>query len=85
LKAAQSKVKRQQGVEKATMLFTVRLINGEEVHAREGDELSVNDDTGVISISRAEGFEEVTTYYSPSVWESVTHRVKHVGKISRIS
>ena len=43
------------------MLFTIRLVNGDEVHAAEGDELSVNDDTGVISVSRLEGFEQVTT------------------------
>jgi hypothetical protein len=43
-----------------------------------GDHLSINHDTGVITISRVDGFEEVTTCYSPSAWEMVTHRVKDV-------
>ena len=38
-----------------------------------------NHDTGVITVSRVEGFEEVTTHYSPSAWEMVTHRVKDVA------
>ena len=36
----------------------------------------MNHDTGVITVSRVEGFEEVTTHYSPTAWEMVTHRVK---------
>lgn len=67
------------------MRFTIRLVSGEEVNATDGDEILLNDDTGVVSVSRVEGFEQVTTHYSPSVWGSVTHRVKHVGKLSRIS
>jgi hypothetical protein len=27
-------------------------------------------------VHRVDGFEEVTTHYSPSAWSSVTHRVK---------
>jgi hypothetical protein len=30
----------------------------------------------VVSVSRVEGFEEVTTHYSPSAWEVVTQRVR---------
>jgi hypothetical protein len=45
-------------------LFVIRLLDGEEVH------------TGVLSVTRIDGFEEVTTHYSPSAWASVTHRVK---------
>ena len=57
-------------------MFTIRLLDGEEVHAAEGDQLSINQETGVLSVSRIDGFEEVTTHYSPSAWASVTHRVK---------
>ena len=57
-------------------MFIIRLLNGEEVHAAEGDELTINQETGVLSVSRIDGFEEVTTHYSPSAWSSVTHRVK---------
>lgn len=60
-------------------MFTIRLLDGEEVHANDGDKLSINHDTGVVSISRLDGFEEVTTHFSPSAWGSVTHRVKEVG------
>jgi hypothetical protein len=57
-------------------MFIIRLLNGEEVHAAEGDKLTINQETGVLSVSRIDGFEEVTTHYSPSAWSSVTHRVK---------
>jgi hypothetical protein len=30
----------------------------------------------VLSVARIDGFEEVTTHYSPSAWSSVTHRIK---------
>ena len=57
-------------------MFVIRLLDGEEVHAAEGDKLSINQETGVLSVHRIDGFEEVTTHYSPSAWASVTHRVK---------
>ncbi|ORV14016.1 hypothetical protein [Mycobacterium celatum] len=60
-------------------MFIIRLLDGEEVHASDGDKLTINQDTGVVSISRVDGFEEVTTHYSPSAWGSVTHRVKEVA------
>lgn len=66
-------------IERATTVFTIRLLDGEEVHASDGDKLSINQDTGVVTISRVDGFEEVTTHFSPSAWASVTHRVKGVG------
>ena len=56
-------------------MFVIRLINGREVHETKGDRLSISHDTGVITVSRVEGFEEVTTHYSPAAWEMVTHRV----------
>lgn len=60
-------------------VFIIRLFNGEEVHASEGDELEINPQTGVLSVSRVDGFEEITTHYSPSAWLSVTHRKKGAG------
>lgn len=57
-------------------MFVIRLLDGEEVHAAEGDQLNINQDTGVLTVSRVDGFEEVTTHYSPSAWASVTHRIK---------
>ena len=57
-------------------MFIIRLLDGEEVHAAEGDKLTINQETGVLSVHRIDGFEEVTTHYSPSAWSSVTHRVK---------
>jgi hypothetical protein len=61
------------------IVFIIRLLNGREVHETEGDHLSINHDTGVITITRVDGFEEVTTHYSPSAWEMVTHRVRDVA------
>lgn len=57
-------------------MFIIRLLDGEEIHAQDGDKLTINQETGVLSVSRIDGFEEVTTHYSPSAWASVTHRVK---------
>jgi hypothetical protein len=57
-------------------VFVIRLLDGEEVHAAEGDKLDINQETGVLSVHRIDGFEEVTTHYSPSAWASVTHRIK---------
>ena len=57
-------------------MFIIRLLDGEEVHALDGDQLTINQETGVLSVSRIDGFEEVTTHYSPSAWASVTHRIK---------
>ena len=57
-------------------MFVIRLLDGEEVHGAENDTLTVNEQTGVLTVHRIDGFEEVTTHYSPSTWASVTHRVK---------
>ena len=57
-------------------MFVIRLLDGEEVHGAENDTLTVNEQTGVLTVHRIDGFEEVTTHYSPSAWASVTHRVK---------
>jgi hypothetical protein len=57
-------------------MFVIRLANGEEVQASEGDELEINQQTGVLTVSRVDGFEQITTHYSPVAWLSVTHRKK---------
>jgi hypothetical protein len=64
-------------------VFVIRLNNGEEVNGSENDELTVNEQTGVLSVHHVDGFEKVTTHYSPSAWASVTQRVKeHVVRRS---
>jgi hypothetical protein len=65
--------------EEVTIVFIIRLLDGQEVHANEGDELTINQNTGVLTVARIDGFEQVTTHFSPSAWTSVTHRVKEVG------
>jgi hypothetical protein len=57
-------------------VFVIRLHDGEEIRGSENDELTVNENTGVLSVHRVDGFEEVTTHYSPSAWASVTQRLK---------
>ena len=61
------------------IVFVIRLRDGEEVRGSADDALTVNENTGVLSVHRVEGFEEVTTHYSPSAWAWVTHRVKEPG------
>ncbi len=60
-------------------MFVIKLLDGEEVHGSDRDKMSINQDTGVLTVTRVDGFEEFTTHYSPSAWSSVTHRVKEVG------
>ena len=60
-------------------MFVIRLRDGEEVQANDGDELEINQETGVLSVHRVDGFEEITTHYSPSAWMSVTHRKRGAG------
>jgi hypothetical protein len=60
-------------------MFVIRLANGEEVQGSDGDELEINQETGVLSVSRVDGFEEITTHYSPSAWLTVTHRKRGTG------
>jgi uncharacterized membrane protein len=62
-----------------SIVFVIRLLDGEEVHAADNDTLSVNEQTGVLTVHRIDGFEEVTTHYSPTAWASVTQRVKEHG------
>lgn len=60
-------------------MFVIRLADGEEVQASDGDELTINQETGVLTVTRVDGFEETTTHYSPSAWQSVTHRKRDIG------
>jgi hypothetical protein len=57
-------------------VFVIHLHNGEEIRGTGDDRLSVNEQTGVLTVHRIDGLEEVTTHFSPSAWASVTHRVK---------
>ncbi|OBH74575.1 hypothetical protein [Mycobacterium scrofulaceum] len=60
-------------------MFVIRLANGEEIQGSESDGLEINQQTGVLTVSRVDGLEEITTYYSPMAWLSVTHRKKGTG------
>ncbi|MDI3315799.1 MAG: hypothetical protein QJR12_16460 [Mycobacterium sp.] len=57
-------------------MYVIRLLDGAEIHETKGDVFDLNPATGVVTISRVDGFEETTTHYSPSAWQSVTHRVE---------
>src|ERR1700742_4548065 len=59
-----------------SIVFVIRLLDGEEINGSENDELTVNEQTGVLTVHRVDGFDEVTTHYSPSAWASVTRRIK---------
>ncbi|BBX97169.1 hypothetical protein [Mycobacterium lacus] len=59
-------------------MFVIKLADGEEVQG-ECDELSINQDTGVLTVCRVDGFEEITTHYSPVAWRSVTHRKRDIA------
>lgn len=59
-------------------MFVIRLIDGEEVKG-DCEDLSINHDTGVLTVCTVDGFEETTTHYSPAAWRSVTHRKRDIG------
>jgi hypothetical protein len=42
-------------------------------------EFAINPGTGALTVSCVDGFEEITTHYSPSAWQSVTHRNRGQG------
>lgn len=54
-------------------MFVIQMLDGDEVHATEGDQLTVNLDSGILTVHRAGGFKQATTHYSPAAWRSVTH------------
>jgi hypothetical protein len=60
-------------------MVVIRLTNGEEVQGCEADELAINQETGVLTVCRVDGFEEITTHYSPSAWQCVTDRKRGQG------
>lgn len=60
-------------------MFVIQMMDGEEITAAEGDELEINPNTGVLTVSRVDGFEEATMHYSPAAWRSVIHRVKSIN------
>ncbi len=55
-----------------SIVFVIRLQNGEEFHGAGDDALTINEHTGVVSVTRVDGFEQVTTHFSPAAWSSVT-------------
>ncbi|WP_373199162.1 hypothetical protein [Mycobacterium marinum] len=59
-------------------MFVIRLADGEEVTG-ECDELTINHDTGVLTVCKVDGFEETTTHYSPYAGRSVTYRKRDIG------
>lgn len=56
-------------------MFVIRMVNGEEIHGAGDEKLTINPDTGVLSVTRTDRHGESTTHYSPTAWRSVTHRV----------
>lgn len=59
-------------------MFIIRTTDGEEVKG-DSENLSINHETGVLTVRTIDGFEETTTHYSPAGWRSVTHRKKDIG------
>jgi len=43
-------------------MFVIRLTNGQKVQGSAGDELAINQETGVLTVFRVDGFEEITTH-----------------------
>lgn len=52
-------------------MFVIKLMDGDEIKG-DYEDLSVNEQTGVLTVRRLDGFDETTTHYSPSSWRSVT-------------
>jgi hypothetical protein len=66
-------------------MFVIRMTDGEEIKG-EVENLTINQETGVLTVCTVDGFEETTTYYSPSAWASVMHRKRDIDvKASRLS
>jgi hypothetical protein len=79
LRRADQWIVRARGRREDDIVFVIRLRDGEEIRGSATDALTVNENTGVLCVHRVDGFEEVTTHYSPSAWAWVTHRVKEPG------
>ncbi|KQH75259.1 MULTISPECIES: hypothetical protein [Mycobacterium] len=70
-------------------MFVIRMTDGEEIKG-DVENLTFNEETGVLTVCTVDGFEETTTHYSPAAWLSVTHRKRDVAvggdvKSSRLS
>lgn len=66
-------------------MFVIRMTDGEEIKG-DVENLSFNQETGVLTVCTVDGFEETTTHYSPAAWLSVTHRKRDIDvKSSRLS
>ncbi|HZE15124.1 MAG TPA: hypothetical protein VE197_05095 [Mycobacterium sp.] len=57
-------------------MFVIKMLDGEEVRESRGDILTLNHETGVLTVSRIDGSKETTTHYSPAKWGSVTHQIQ---------
>lgn len=57
-------------------MFVISTQDGEEIQAADDDLVMISPGTGVLTIQRVEGSEQVTTHYSATAWRSVTHRAK---------
>jgi hypothetical protein len=59
-------------------MFVIQMLDGDEIHATEGDELIINPDSGVLTVHQAGGFRGATTHFSPAAWRSVTHSAENI-------
>ncbi|GAB3024123.1 hypothetical protein [Mycobacterium bourgelatii] len=59
-------------------MFVIKLADGDEIKG-DHEELSINEQTGVLTVRRLDGFDETITHYSPSSWRSVTQRKRTAG------
>jgi hypothetical protein len=57
-------------------MFEIKMVDGQEIRETKGDTFTLNPNTGVLTISRANGFEETTVHYSPAAWSSVKHSIQ---------
>ena len=57
-------------------MFEIKMVDGQEIRETKGDTFALNPNTGVLTISRANGFEETTVHYSPAAWSSVKHSIQ---------
>lgn len=66
-------------------MFVIRMTDGEEIKG-DVENLTFNQETGVLTVCTVDGFEETTTHYSPAAWRSVTHRKRDIDvNSSRLS
>ena len=51
-------------------MFEIKMVVGQEIRESKGDTFTLNPNTGVLTISRVNGFEETTVHYSPAAWST---------------